>query len=161
MPINSKNKYEILDNSPCNKIYKKKILKDNNIYFDTKLVMGENKYFNLCVANYTSIEKIESVNKTFYNYIEGIGVTSKPSNIIKMLDTFQKIFKKFNRELLVKKALEKSYKEWLRIIIGNILKDHDTKLQLKIKNLKYVYQNVELASSFFSKSYKITFFMRY
>ena len=57
-----------LINSPCNKIFISKIIKDNNIKFDFNLSLGEDLLFNL---NY--LKKVDKdifiINKCLYNYI--------------------------------------------------------------------------------------------
>ena len=55
-----------LINSPCNKLYDKKILDENNLYFDEGISIGEDLLFNLDFLNCCSA--ITILPKTLYNY---------------------------------------------------------------------------------------------
>lgn len=62
--------------STCNKIYKSKILKTNNIKFDNvKNVGSEDALFNIYVS--LNINKIASVANTYYNGIDRNGSTTR------------------------------------------------------------------------------------
>lgn len=54
-------------NSPCNKLYTTKIIKDHNISFREKLDMGEDLLFNL--AYIRKCTKINIINNQLYNYV--------------------------------------------------------------------------------------------
>lgn len=71
LPIEIKDKKKIYDqkkifNSPCNKIYLKSLIKEQNIYFPEKSHMGEDMIFNLKVLYF--VEKIHIVEKIYYFY---------------------------------------------------------------------------------------------
>lgn len=55
-------------NSVCNKIYSSDLLKQNNIYFDEKVDLGEDLLFNLNYLQYSN-EDIIIINKSLYYYI--------------------------------------------------------------------------------------------
>lgn len=55
-----------LTNSPCNKIYDIKKIKENNIMFDPSLSLGEDLLFNLDYIR--NVENIIVINKQLYNY---------------------------------------------------------------------------------------------
>lgn len=58
---------EELGVSVCNKIYKTKIIKENNIRFENyKLTFGEDLLFNLQIMHYVDV--ILTINKPLYNY---------------------------------------------------------------------------------------------
>lgn len=77
--LNEKNNYiykedyllifkEELLNSPCNKLFSTKIIKENNLKFDSKLAIGEDLLF---VMNYIKyIDKFYVINEDLYNYIK-------------------------------------------------------------------------------------------
>ncbi|KIL49368.1 glycosyltransferase family 2 protein [Jeotgalibacillus soli] len=55
-------------NTPCNKIYLSRIIKENNINFDRKLSLGEDLLFNLDYLKKVNNE-ILIINEPLYNYI--------------------------------------------------------------------------------------------
>lgn len=55
-----------LFNSPCNKLYESKIVKENNILFDTNISVGEDAVFNLSYVKY--IKGFSLIEKPLYNY---------------------------------------------------------------------------------------------
>lgn len=57
-----------LDASPCNKLYLRKIIVENNITFANDLSLGEDLIFNLHYLDKTN-GKIIVINKPLYNYI--------------------------------------------------------------------------------------------
>lgn len=71
--MNFSEKYEsfcknFLINSPCNKVYKTDILKENDIIFDESLSLGEDLLFNNAVLRVTS--NIQLLAKSIYMYFE-------------------------------------------------------------------------------------------
>ncbi|MGL4999193.1 MAG: glycosyltransferase family 2 protein [Cetobacterium sp.] len=52
--------------SPCNKIYKKEIIKINTIKFLLNIYTGEDMFFNFMCFFFS--RKVVSINKTYYNY---------------------------------------------------------------------------------------------
>lgn len=57
-------------NSPCNKLYKKELLKNNNIYFPKNTHMGEDLVFN--IKSFYFSEKIDVVKECYYNYYNNL-----------------------------------------------------------------------------------------
>lgn len=56
-----------ITNSPVNKIYQTKIIRENNIKFPPNIRMGEDLMFNL--EYFKHIDNIKILNQTFYHYI--------------------------------------------------------------------------------------------
>lgn len=91
--------------STCNKIYKSKMLKNNNIRFDNvKNVGSEDALFNIYVS--LNINKIASVSDTYYNGIERNGSTTRKymfgcmKRIANLLESIYGYCKKINKSEL-------------------------------------------------------------
>lgn len=83
-----------LINSPCNKIYITKIIKDNNVRFKENLRLGEDLLFNLEYLKFMD-EDIIILNKSLYNYI----LTDKESLDNKYYEHLFEIYNKLYSEL--------------------------------------------------------------
>ena len=57
---------KLIVHSPCNKLYKSKIIKENNIKFNTSLTIGEDLIFNLEYFKHCDTFRI--VNEYYYHY---------------------------------------------------------------------------------------------
>ena len=55
-----------IGSGPCNKIYLSQILKNNNIYFNTNLISGEDLVFNMLYVS--KIKKYKYIKDALYNY---------------------------------------------------------------------------------------------
>lgn len=77
--------YDYAFNSPCNKIFSTKTIKDNNIRFNQNISLGEDvlfnleyidlsnsnlKYINTCLYNYRFTEEISLTSKYYKNHFE-------------------------------------------------------------------------------------------
>ncbi|MDR0299361.1 MAG: glycosyltransferase [Streptococcaceae bacterium] len=82
-------------NSPWSKIYSKKIINDNEIEFDRKLIIGEDLLFNCHV--YSKSRRIIGINHSIYRINKNIGSTINrfDSKIIENELVFHEEFKKF------------------------------------------------------------------
>lgn len=67
-------------NSACNKIYKNKLLRENNIEFPAKVALGEDGVFNLFAFSYA--DAIKYIDYTGYHYNEIIGSATR--NLMEM-----------------------------------------------------------------------------
>lgn len=116
IPKKIKEKFEIYNqkeifNSPCNKLYKTDLIKKENIFFPEDSHMGEDMVFNFkcfCLAN-----KLEIIEKSYYNYIETEGATSSLSKKIEIFYSFDdiiKFFKENNKFEEMKEVLKEYYK---------------------------------------------------
>ena len=57
---------DMLFNSPCNKIYKLDIIKDNNLLFNKDIQVGEDYLFN--IEYFKHVESASYINEPLYNY---------------------------------------------------------------------------------------------
>ncbi|WP_416828188.1 glycosyltransferase family 2 protein [Ectobacillus polymachus] len=90
-----------LINSPCNKLYDKKIIKNNSIQFNENLNMGEDLLFNIEYLN--DCNNIAIIKDKLYNYIKfsnekSLTVSYKPS----FFETQQMLFQNIRNFLLSK-----------------------------------------------------------
>ncbi len=85
---------------PCCKLYRKDIIINNNIFFDSEVKIGEDGLFNFMV--YDSCNKIMFVNKEIYNYYQN--ASSAMNSIDKdKIDNYFKLFDKYN--LIIDKSI--------------------------------------------------------
>ena len=141
----------LLFNSPCNKIYKSEIIKNNKIYFKKDCHMGEDMAFNFKYFYY--IEKINFIRKPFYNYWLEDGVTSSPKKRIEIFRAFDDVFTFYeNKDFYnVKETLKKYYKlnairsTYSVIIKSNLEKNEKNnelnKIRLEIKKRKKIFDS--------------------
>ncbi len=99
---------------PWAKLYKKNIINENKIYFNTELHNGEDTYFNLTYLQYC--QSIKALNKAFYMYIRdnNDSLFSKVrkytySNTCVVFDYTKKIAEKYNCESKVIEQLLKTH----------------------------------------------------
>lgn len=81
---------EYLFNQIWNKVYKTKILKDNNIKFDTKIASGEDYRFNLKYID--CINNAIYINKVLYNYYStdsGLSLKTGPEKLYVKLENLK------------------------------------------------------------------------
>lgn len=95
-----------LINSSCNKLYKSKILKENNIYFP-KTEVGEDTLFNLKVLE--DISSIVITDKSYYHYIR---INNKNTLTTKIINDAYSKYACIHAEML------SLFKKW------NMLNDH-------------------------------------
>lgn len=57
-------------NSPCNKLYKKELILENDIFFPLNTQMGEDLVFN--VKSFYFAKQINVINKCYYNYYNNL-----------------------------------------------------------------------------------------
>ncbi len=83
-------------NSPWNKIYKKELLKNNNIYFPKNTHMGEDLVFN--VKAFYFAEKIDIVKECYYNYYNNLfGAMNNVKKRKEIYISLNEIFNFFNK----------------------------------------------------------------
>lgn len=98
-------------NSPCNKIYKKSLIKEHDIFFPEDSHMGEDMVFNF--KYFSFCKNIKILEETFYNYLETGGVTSSLSKKIEIFYSFDELYKFFfkdNKIYEMKNILKDYYK---------------------------------------------------
>lgn len=129
-----------LFNSPCNKIYKKKIIKDNNINFLENCHMGEDMLFNF--KYFSHIDKIKIIKEVFYQYFLESGVTSTTNKDNEIFLAFDELFK-INLKKIDLSVIKKYYKIYaiknlyIRVILSNLEKNEkNRRLQIIQNNLK-------------------------
>lgn len=143
--------------SPCNKIYKKKCLK--NIFFDEELYYED---FDLMYKIIYNTKKIYFCDEILYNYVQRNDSTSRGINKKKIKDK-EKILKNMKEFLIEKKLYEKEKKNYIKsyllnVILSNsyqILKYSDSPLDkikkyLKNKRIKkmFIYKNIFIFKDF-------------
>lgn len=96
-------------NSPCNKIYKKSLIKEYDIFFPENSHMGEDMVFNF--KYFSFCKNIKILEEVFYNYLETGGVTSSLSKKIEIFYSFDELYRFFqeNNELDKMKNILKEY----------------------------------------------------
>lgn len=145
-----------LINSPCNKLYKKEIICDNQITFDKTISNGEDLLFNLKYFTYS--RKISIIKDLLYTYIN-INNSFSLTNRYKKnyLENRKFIFKKINDflediSLRTKKdsLLEEIFNDYLLQIINNvfninvILNNRNIIVELKeILNDEWIINNLD------------------
>lgn len=158
-----------LFNSPCNKIYKNEVIKNNKIYFLKNCHMGEDMAFNFKYFYY--ISRINYIKEYLYNYCLEDGVSysiKKRAEIFKAFDETFEFYKDKNFEAM--KIIFKKYYEInaIKCVYKTILyssSDKDIKRnflqksRIEIKKRKEIFKTEFLSLQFFCLiGYKITKF---
>lgn len=141
-------KYGLI-NTPCCKLFSTKILKENNITFDTSLSLGEDLLFNLDYFNY--IDKINIIDKDLYFYRRSETNTlssSYESNMksiqLRLFDTFTNYFKDkiSNKEQYI---LYDSYRFGIiMLIVHNEFKNKKVSFTKRLSNTKKILKEKDL-----------------
>jgi len=99
-------------NSPCNKLFVREIIKENNIKFIENLNMGEDLLFNLDYINVC--EFISVVNEPLYNYVKLDSSQSLTGSFKNgLFDNQQFLFNKIRNFLIEKKCYIKRNKYYV------------------------------------------------
>jgi len=144
-------------NSPFNKIYDSRIIKENNIHFKHNISLGEDLLFNLEYLKYIKGDII-IVNESLYNYIlrdrESLDnkYTENLFDIYKLLySELENCFTLFGTDTLkIRESFSNSYLMMLHAALDNTFhKKSDLSFVQKIK-----YNNLIIKSSEFKTAYK-------
>ncbi len=134
--------YLIMDdslNSACNKLYKKKLIEENNIRFPNGVTLGEDGIFNMhfisCI--YTAIY----IDYTGYYYRE---VTGSATRCIEKKDYFERALEVYKLELPKKL----------------VLKIDDDKIK-ELKSIKLITSVISYIHVYFNPTKNFSFFQRY
>lgn len=109
-----------LFNQVWNKVYLKKIIKENNIKFDIGLSMGEDYIFNLeYMKHIQNIEYIDEILYKYYTKETGLSLQKRDNKLKIKLENWKK-----NKELYNEKKwnLEYLYKQYIQICLAGISK---------------------------------------
>ncbi|MEG1312349.1 MAG: glycosyltransferase family 2 protein [Romboutsia sp.] len=144
--------FEIYDcfllNSPCNKIYNSKFIKDNNIKFNEELSLGEDLLFNLEYIDYTNTN-IVMVNKSDYLYILRDTESLDNKYYENLYDIYVYLFSELENKLKIsgvnmieiRERLYKTYRGWLIRAIKNDYNENckDSTIKKFTKTIKKVF----------------------
>lgn len=154
-------------NTPCCKLFKLDILKENKIYFDNKLSLGEDLLFNLDYLKY--INKIVVTNQKLYYYRKDDNSTLSTAYNPNMLDIqillFDKYTEFFSKTLVNKeqKSIFDTYRfSTLRIIIENEFKNKNASFFKRYLNTKRLIRNNKMKTRIKEIKYpnkKFTYFL--
>ncbi len=130
-------------NSPCNKIYKNKIIQDNNIKFNINYDLGEDLLFN--IDYYNNSYNMEYSNIRYYHYVkrvESLTTKYRENKIYALIKLNNELLKKcedlkFNTRDSIYSIRIKNFYSCLKDIV-NINKKLEIKLN-KIKELKIIF----------------------
>lgn len=79
----------------CNKLYRRSLIKDNNITFNPNVKIAEDECFNLCIYPYA--KKIIHIPYTFYNYRVNINSAMCTSTVKKIVSNYKKMWSYVNQ----------------------------------------------------------------
>lgn len=133
-------------NTPCCKLFNLDILRENKIFFDTKLSLGEDLLFNLDYLKH--IDKIIVANQKLYYYRRSDNDTLSTSYNSKMFDIQLLLFDKYtgffdkismNKEMMI---LFDSYRfSVITTVIENEFKNKDISFTKRYLNAKNIVNN--------------------
>lgn len=163
------NLYEMkLFNTPCCKLYNKKIINDNNILFDTKLSIGEDLLFNL--KYYDKINEVKVIDKKLYFYrYHGAGTlsTKYTKDMKKIQFMLINELDNFFIEIKPNKNLNKLIMERITTIIENEFNNKNVGFlkryfnSIKILNNKEIQNKISKYHRGYSNVYYILLKMRF
>lgn len=135
---------------PCCKLYKREILKKNNIKFTNEFTMGEDTWYNLDYID-ACTGKIVTVSNIYYNYMR----ENPDSLFTKYYDNYIKITEKvYNKflNLLERKANSKAVDRYKKNYIFNLVYansinfKYETTHKKKMEDLEYSLKNNVVAN---------------
>ncbi|MGM0874214.1 MAG: glycosyltransferase family 2 protein [Bacillota bacterium] len=141
-------------NSPCNKIYISKIIKDNNIRFDENLSLGEDLLFNLDYFKKIN-NKILMINLPLYNYILRNSESLDNKYYENLFEIYKKLYGELNNCMYLFSSYTKNniskFNNSFLIMLNHVLNNtfnKDSKLSL-LEKIKY--NNMILKSDEFKR----------
>lgn len=128
--------YNSLINSPCNKLYVSKIIKNNEIRFNELISNGEDLLFNLSYINFC--RKISLVKKSPYLYQRTNNLNSLSKRYVdKYFDNRKFIHQEVTKFLIKKNANSQKNKEVLNKMFTNYIKRSFDNLFHKDSKMNY------------------------
>lgn len=143
----------MLLNVNWNKLYKREIILDNNLSFDTDMKMGEDALFNL--SYYECCKKIKFINDVLYEYIinENQSIHKIYPNYYEMQ---KKLFKGIYKFLKSKDKLSINEKDFYEHYIEEVLNSisfitrENISFKKKLSKVRYIYKD-----SYFKNAMKL------
>lgn len=142
-------------NSNWNKIYKSKIIKENNFIFLENTHMGEDLVFNYLYMN--KVEKMQIIEKNLYICRQGVGVTAS-CNFNKRLEIFISLdflINYFKNDLEELKKIKRLYKKYcIKIpygVINNLYQKYKIPKEINILKLE---NKIKERKSYFKTEFK-------
>ena len=130
-------------NTPCCKLYNVDIIRNNNIYFDTKLSLGEDLLFNLDYLKY--INKIVIVDQVLYYYRRSECNTlstaynpNMPEIQSILFDRYTDFFKVLSMDNSISRIYDSYRYSILAIIIENEFKNKSVNFIKRCLNVKKI-----------------------
>ena len=170
IPKKINNKLEIYEqddifNSPWNKIYNSKIIKENNLFFPENCHMGEDMSFNFKYLYFC--EKIIILKKEIYNYVSTGGVTSninKKKEIFLAFDDIYNFYIEKEEFKILKNILKKYYKKHAifysyEMILTSTLTEKEKLKKIKEFNIELSKRNYMFGTNFLYK--QIYYYLKY
>lgn len=152
-------------NGPCNKIYNKSILVENNIFFPENSHLGEDMAFNFKYMYY--IKKIEVIEQTFYVYRLANGVTSnieKRKEVFLAFDDIFKFYKEKNIFYKNKEILKKYYEKNAIFYPYNLILSSNLDKKEKLKKIKELNKELNKRKNIFNTRFliiQIYYYLKY
>ena len=120
------------------KLYRRDLIKENNLYFDEKMFLFEDGFFNLCYLN--SINKLSYISECVYNYYIDNGNSSRYRKNLLEEDSYkiEKINQKFSDLSFVINQAKYAY--FIDLISNFVIKN----INSSNSNLKFFEKRAEL-----------------
>lgn len=168
--LEGKVKIDFLENQKngyaCNKLYRRKIINENNIVFDETSSIREDLLFNLYYLDY--VKSVSYVDKYLYYYInrKGSGINRINRN---GFNTIKKIYKKtidnykkWNFDSSIEDAIDRRFSVFSYMYAKECMIDYDLDLKKRKQNLKSIVKDsLTQKFRFKLKSKKYTLCLRY
>ncbi|WBW98954.1 glycosyltransferase [Oceanirhabdus sp. W0125-5] len=126
-------------NTVCNKVYKSKIIKENNIKFPQKVPLGEDGMFNMCFFSKAKIMKY--IDYSGYNYRAVIGSAT--------------------RNIAEKDYFKRSLEVYLTELPDNYIEQIKYSKIQQLKSIKLIKSVMDYVHVYFTPCKELSFFKRY
>ena len=142
-------------NSPCNKIFESKIIKENNILYDINLSLGEDLLFNLQYLQYVSGD-IRVINKCTYNYIWEEKISLDNKYYPKLFEIYKGVYHKLYKSLIENDSNMEKYEPiyWKRyffmmekVLLNTFSKENKDSILKKLKTNNYILNQKDFKTS--------------
>ena len=138
-----------LFNTPCCKLYKASILKNNKVYFDTKLSLGEDLLFNLDYLKYVKKAVVAKQNLYYYrrgnlNTLSTIYYPNIMEIQLLLYDRYTDFFKntKMDKESLI--TFDRYRFDIIKVIVANEFANGNVGFWKRCQNIKELLKSKEM-----------------